>query len=326
MTTATHHLRAELEPLSWPDRFERLKAVEKGLATAEERDAIGVLRSELAERALAELRPGWGSLPLKEALLRLPSKRMRGALTRAAKRARDRYIVDVMTGGAAFPAGPADGARLAVGLDERAIEMPLALRAARLDEPGEVLDAGAALNLPVVRQIAGRPAARVTHFTLPGADEPLFDGGGHFLYAYGDLRRMTYADATFDRIVCVSTLEHVGMDTTRFGAASPRDAGAGSAAVAELVRVLRPAGRMIITVPYGRAAEHGWFRIFDADGLADLLSPATGEQIDLRFFYYDGGWAEAGEAPPAAALDAGYSSDVITGIAVASVVKQGARR
>jgi SAM-dependent methyltransferase len=311
-------LRNALDSLDWPERFERLAKAKKTAPDDGVRDAIVALRAELAVRALTELSPGWGDAPFKDTILRLP-KRMRGPLSRAAKDARDRRIAEVMAHGGRPLNGSGSEDRFGVGFDERVVEMPLALAAAALDEPGDVLDAGSALNLPLVRAITGRPRARVTHVTLPGSKEPLLEGNeDRFVHAYGDLRRLPFRDGAFARVVCISTLEHVAMDTTRFGA--PLRAGGGaSEAVAELVRVMAPGGVLLITVPYGRAADHGWFRVFDRPGLDALLQPAAPAAMTLRFFYYDGGWAEGGDTPPASAVDTSFFEDVITGVAVARV-------
>jgi SAM-dependent methyltransferase len=312
-------LRAELEPLEWPARFERIAHAHKA-APVEARDTIAALRGQLAGRALQELGPQWGGAPFKNAILKLP-KRMRGPLSRAAKDVRDRRIAEVMARGGLPLDGSREQGRFAVGLDERAVEMPLALAAAAFDQPGEVLDAGSALNLPLVRAIAGRACARVTHFTLPGSNEPVLAGDeGRFAYSFGDLRALPFRDGAFSRVVCVSTLEHVAMDTTRFGAPL-RQGDDAAAAVAELLRVLAPGGTLLATVPYGRASDHGWFRVLDRPELHRLLEPAGRHAVALRFFYYDQGWAEGGEAPPPVILDSPFASDVITGVAIARVIK-----
>jgi len=55
-----------------------------------------------------------------------------------------------------------------------------------------------------------------------------------FLAVNGDALRLPFEDATFDRIVCSEVLEHIwGYEQ----------------AISELVRVLRPGGRMAVTVP-----------------------------------------------------------------------------
>ena len=318
---AIDDVRAELEPLPWAERFERLHALTRSAAPTD-RPALEQLRAQLAEEAMADLSAAWGDIPLKEGMLRLESSRLRGALTRVAKQARDRAIVACVRRSYA-PLASRGVERFAVGMDERAIEIPLALQAARLDQPGEVLDAGAALNVPVVREILPTPRARVTHFTLPGANEPVLPGDtDHFTYAYGDLRTMSYGDGTFDRVVCVSTLEHVGMDTGRFGvAADGSNAESAADAVQELHRVLKKGGELLLTVPYGRAAHHEWFRVFDAETLDRLLSPLGHASVERRYFYYDSGWREGDAVPPSHVIESGYAPDVITGVAIVRMAK-----
>lgn len=312
-------LRAELDALPWGDRFDRLALEEKG-ASVERRASLAALRAELADLALLELSPEWAGAPHKAGILGVPHKRLRGALGQAAKRARDRAVL------AMLPQGPAafEG-RFGIGCDERVVEIPLALHMARLDTPGAVLDAGFALNLPVVRQASGRPAAVVTHFTQDEAGEPLLPGDDdRYVRAFGDLRAMPFADGAFDRVICVSTLEHVGMDNARYGGTTEQAPESAAGAVAELIRVMAASGELLITVPYGRAANHGWFRVFDAAGLEALVRPASDLKVETRYFFYDRGWSEGGSTPPAAAFDAGFPADVVTGVAAVRVTRGGA--
>jgi SAM-dependent methyltransferase len=168
-----------------------------------------------------------------------------------------------------------------------------------------------------------RCVARLVHFTLPGSDEPIWRDDPHVAYEFGDLRSLSFAAERFDRIVCVSTLEHVGMDTTRFGAArAAGDPESAAGAVAELLRVLKPRGELLITVPYGCAADRGWYRILDRPALDALMAPAIAHDVGLRFFYYDRGWFEGGPQLPAIVAQGGHDPDIITGVAIASVVKR----
>ena len=59
-------------------------------------------------------------------------------------------------------------------------------------------------------------------------------GGGAPLALLGDATRLPFADGAFDRVICAETLEHIPADRL---------------AIAELTRVLRPGGRLAITVP-----------------------------------------------------------------------------
>ncbi len=311
MTITIESVREQCRELDWPARFESLARLAKDVP-ADQRAAIADLRAEWADHALLEMQANQDVAPVKNAILNSSSKQMRAAVGQAAKRARDRYITQLMSGGGSLPTE-----RFAAGLDERVLEIPLALGTARLQEPGEVLDAGSALNLPLVRALVGRPRARVTHFTQSDAAEPHLPGDeDRYVRAFGDLRRLEFPDAAFDRVVCVSTLEHVGMDNDRYGAATEQAPDTASDAVAELVRVLAPGGELLITVPYGRGALHGWFRIFDAEELSRLLTPLRTRRVEERFFYHDRGWAAGSPQPPASVLAAQVAPDVITGVAI----------
>lgn len=133
------------------------------------------------------------------------------------------------------------------GGTERCVELPLALEVARVDQPGWVLDAGCGLNhgiavLPTVR-------ASVVHVTQAIHSEALRPRGDRISYVSADLRDLRiFRDGAFDRGVCVSTLEHIGMDNRTYGAAHEADPQAWHAAVCELKRVV--AGPLLVTVPY----------------------------------------------------------------------------
>ena len=176
------------------------------------------------------------------------------------------------------------------GLDERVVEIPLALETAALNVPGHVLDAGAALNHAFVRDAVGPLAADLVHFTQSASREiPIFEGS-RVSYMFGDLRSMPFRDHYFDRVVCISTLEHVGMNNARYGGAAEDAVGTIGAAVSELLRVLAPGGTMLITVPFGEPAYQGWFRIFGPEDVDGLVAAAGRCTVAVRYYRFDGRW------------------------------------
>jgi SAM-dependent methyltransferase len=91
---------------------------------------------------------------------------------------------------------------------------------------------------------------------------------------YADLRELPFRDGFFDTVICASTLEHVGMDNTMYGgeaASAGNPASEQAAALAELLRGVAPGGRVLVTLPYGRAEDHGWFRQYDEAAVRELL-------------------------------------------------------
>ena len=130
-------------------------------------------------------------------------------------------------------------------------------------------------------------------------------------YLYGDLRTLALRDDWFDEVVCLSTLEHVGMDNAVYGAAGPRaeDPRAEAAqALRELLRVVRPGGRVHLSVPFGRREDHGWLRQLDREDVDDLLAAAGAARHEETVFRHTRrGWRRSsprGEPPAPATTPA----------------------
>jgi SAM-dependent methyltransferase len=86
-------------------------------------------------------------------------------------------------------------------------------------------------------------------------------------------------------------------------AAADADA-AVAAAVAELRRVLRPGGRLLVSVPFGAFEDHGWFRQFGGAELARLVELLEPAHVVLDVFRYaPNGWRRS---DPAAAGSVRY--------------------
>ena len=196
-----------------------------------------------------------------------------------------------------------------LGHDERVIEIPLALEVARLDRPGLALDAGAALNHPNIDALALGWQARLVHYTQV-ANREWHLKGDRRAYMFGDLRALEFRDDAFDRIVCISTLEHIGLDNSRYGGARETDPSSADAAWREMLRVLKPGGTLFLSVPYAvRPSNHGWFRNFGAE---DVWALVSGLNSRTRLFHYDQGWHDG----PPTTLD---PDEPINGLAVIRV-------
>jgi hypothetical protein len=61
--------------------------------------------------------------------------------------------------------------------------------------------------------------------------------------------------------------------------------------------------------------------VFDRPALDALLAPAAACGVARRFFYYDHGWSEGGDAPPASLPRPAFGDDVVTGVAIVEVTK-----
>ena len=93
----------------------------------------------------------------------------------------------------------------------------------------------------------------------------------------GDLRGTTYPNEMFDLILCISTIEHVGMDNAIYLnlGSDPRDLRGDFQAMQELARITKPGGRFLVTVPFGKTENHGSFRQYDLDRLMRLCTSSA---------------------------------------------------
>jgi SAM-dependent methyltransferase len=183
------------------------------------------------------------------------------------------------------------------GLDERVVEYPWAFdRLAALRTPGaRILDAGSVLNHPRIlahcRRAGYGPLSIVT-LRYEGHAEVSDD----VHYEFADLRMLPYRDDWFPLVVSLSTLEHVGMDNTGYGDTSGASSDPTTEAVhamRELRRVTAPGGTALLSMPFGKRANRGWLRVFDAEDL-DALTRSSGWRVArTRFFRATrDGWRE----------------------------------
>jgi glycosyltransferase involved in cell wall biosynthesis/SAM-dependent methyltransferase len=109
-----------------------------------------------------------------------------------------------------------------------------------------------------------------------------------------DIRSMPYRDGVFDLILCISTIEHIGLDNTRFGVPDAGRERGDVAALAELARVLSPEGRLLITVPFGSYEEQDWFVQYDLTAWRALVNTVPLRPVEQEVFRLtDQGWVRA---------------------------------
>jgi SAM-dependent methyltransferase len=172
------------------------------------------------------------------------------------------------------------------GTDERVVEVPWVL--SRLVAAGRVLEVGYAYAEPVY--LAGLLRAGVE---LVGVDLAERDVEGMECLT-ADVRSLPLPDDSVDQALLVSTLEHVGADNSGYGLGAEEEPGSRAEALTELGRVLRPGGRLLVTVPLGEPGDHGWFRLDDVAGWTSLFT-AAGLFVEEQEAYAlgDEGWRVA---------------------------------
>ena len=176
-------------------------------------------------------------------------------------------------------------------IDERVVEYPWVLARLGIAER-LLLDAGSALNY---RYILDLPALRSRSVVVYNLSPGNVVRRSNVSYIYGDVRHTILKSECFDEIACISTLEHIGMNNTflyskdpRFDELRPADY---QDVVREFKRLLKPGGKLFITVPYGRYENLGWLQQFDHQRIRTVLEVFGGSASNVAYYkYLADGW------------------------------------
>jgi len=172
-----------------------------------------------------------------------------------------------------------------INTTERVVEIPWALSAYEGEK--KVLEIGYAHAEP--EYING--ILNLNCEELHGVDIAYKDIQG-FVKKQQDIRNTDYPDNFFDMIYCISTIEHVGRDNMIYTKTNEQIDEDGDYKVAvELSRILNKNGKLVITVPYGKLVDYGWFIHYDEDRWCKLKAKLGLNLIKEDYFIYDNGWS-----------------------------------
>lgn len=185
-----------------------------------------------------------------------------------------------------------------INIDERIIEIPWFISKLK-EEKTKLLDAGSSLNHEIILQQPIFSIKETTIYTY--FPEPLNFNQKRISYVYGDLRELPFKDTFFDEIVCISTLEHIDMDNSMYGYEIKNHENPATKSyeylrvIQEFLRVLNANGNMIITVPYGKFENHGFFQQFDEEMVSRIVEMTNpfGTIAKKYFRYTQSGWQTA---------------------------------
>lgn len=171
-------------------------------------------------------------------------------------------------------------------LDERVVEYPWLFSRLQV-EKNHLLDAGSALNFEYLLKNKWLNHRSLVIYTL-SPERVVRDN--NISYIYGDLRNTILKSECFDEIVCISTIEHIGMNNqflysdnsifNEFETDSYIDA------ILELKRLLKSSGKFFITVPYGSYQNLGWLQQFDHEMVSKLIDAFNGSKTTETYFKY----------------------------------------
>lgn len=176
-------------------------------------------------------------------------------------------------------------------LDERVIEYPW-LVSRSFSRPATVLDAGSITNHEYVLEHPFFKDIDLTILTAAPEDKCFFKKG--ISYVYADIRQLPFQTDWFDVIVCLSTLEHIGMNNEIYTSEKAFQESSFSdylIAAKELKRVLKPGGVCFMSVPFGQYQNDIFQQQFDREMLESLKSEFSPSSFTERFYIYKAdGW------------------------------------
>ena len=159
-------------------------------------------------------------------------------------------------------------------INERVIEVPWAL--AQLPQFGVVLDVGScdATYLPAIQQ-----PNRLLHCLDPRDCSTDIPRGA--VFHHQSVIGNTLPSSFYDAILALSTIEHIGLPCYGQHPFAHGD----RLAMVEFRDLLKPGGRVILTVPAGSSKISSWYRQYSPDTLRDLLD---GWDATIQYWGFDG--------------------------------------
>jgi SAM-dependent methyltransferase len=171
-------------------------------------------------------------------------------------------------------------------LDERAVEYPW-LFSKLLNKKQTVLDAGSILNYNYIVNHKFISNKDLTIMTLSPESSCFFQN--KISYLYGDMRDMPFRNGYFDEIYSISTVEHIGMNNTIYTTDSSyiqKEHDDYLAAIEEIKRVLRPGGRLLLSVPYGKFMDYGYYQQFNKTMIDKIKAKFPIPPVSETYFLY----------------------------------------
>ena len=153
---------------------------------------------------------------------------------------------------------------VAVGaVNERVVELPYVLRAlADVPAGGAVLDVGATESL-LSFELAS------LGYAVTAVDPRPYPLSHPRLEVVTAEIQHWEPNKSFDAVVCLSTIEHIGLGAYGEGKGSE---GADVAAMARIRECTSPGGVLVLTTPYGKAMTDAFSRVYDRAALETLLT------------------------------------------------------
>jgi predicted SAM-dependent methyltransferase len=180
-------------------------------------------------------------------------------------------------------------------LDERVIEYTW-IFSKLVNIRGNVLDAGSVLNFKYLINKIDLDKINLKISTL--APEKKSFWKNKISYIYEDMRNSCFKDEYFDSIVCLSVIEHIGMDNTILYTDEKKKQEYKNndylLFIKEMHRILKDDGVLFLSIPYGKNISHEWLQVFDEGMINSLLLAFNPTKVFENIFTYNkNGWLKS---------------------------------
>ncbi len=170
------------------------------------------------------------------------------------------------------------------GCTERIIEIPWAL--SQYNSEKRVLEVGGShAEQEYIRELKRLRIPALHCIDISEKDAP------DFIKRTADIRDSGFPDSYFNMILCISTIEHIGMDNTKYYSPAKEiqnteNLSPDAHAILEMWRILKKDGKLIITVPFGKLYNYGWFKHYDSESFSRLIGFIKYKALIKEFFIY----------------------------------------
>lgn len=160
---------------------------------------------------------------------------------------------------------------------DRALEYPWAIKNITLQQ-GKLLDIGSTVSEMFYDVLPKTVEIYAINLMPPKGEQ-------NVKYIKGDIRSTDFKDNLFDVITCISTLEHIGVEG-RYGV--KKDEFGDIKAMKEMLRILKPGGTLLLTVPYGAKDVLPINKLYNKERIDELskgykLESATYQTYDAKY-------------------------------------------
>lgn len=170
--------------------------------------------------------------------------------------------------------------------DERVVEYPWIFANLARHQNSKLLDIGPALNykFSIDWLLNSNPSQTLTMLSLTPDSRCFYSN--KVSYILSDVRSLPFTDNYFEQITCISTIEHVGMNNQRYGATDEHNTKDYFVALSEMRRILKKSGQVLITLPFGKYEDFGWFQQFDEKMINKMVEAFSPSAHSITYYKY----------------------------------------